>query len=138
MEPGHVDLRAAVARLHESAEGGRLDELADRLGVRVLGVFGSASRPGPERPRDVDVAVGFRGPPRELDLLDALTELAGTDRIDLLVLDTADPLARAEGLAGVGLFEAVAGGWATEQMAAIAERFDTAHLRALDRGALRR
>lgn len=138
MEPAGVDVPTALARLRAAAADGRLDDLAERLGVRVLGVFGSAARPDAVAPADLDVAVGFVGAPQELALLDALTQLAGTDHVDLLVLDGADPLARAEGFTGIGLFEVTAGAWATEQMAALAERRDTAHLRALDRRALRR
>ncbi len=138
MEPAGVDVPTALARLRAAADDGRLDDVAERLGVRVLGVFGSAARPDAVAPGDLDVAVGFVGAPQELALLDALTQLAGTDHVDLLVLDGADPLARAEGFTGIGLFEVTAGAWATEQMAALAERRDTAHLRTLDRRALRR
>ena len=59
-------------------------------------------------------------------------------QIDILVLDRADPVARARGLTGVGLFEAEPGLWATTQMAALAEARDTDHLRELDLAALKR
>ncbi len=136
VEPTKVDVLTGLARLRAAADDGRLQAVAERLGVRVLGVFGSAARPGAVEPGDLDVAAGFVGPAHELALLDALTQLSGTDRLDLLVLDGAEPLARAEGFTGIGLFEATAGAWATEQMAALAERRDTAHLRAVDRRAL--
>lgn len=128
-----------LRRLRAAAADGRLDELAERLGIGLLGVFGSAVRPGcATPPGDLDVAVRFRGPPRELALLDALTLLTGTERIDLLRLEAAEPVARAEAMVGVGLYESTAGAWAIEQMAALAERRDTAHLRVLDRHALGR
>lgn len=53
--------------------------MAARLGVRVLGVFGSAARPDAVAPGDLDVAVGFVGAPQELALLDVLTQLAGAE-----------------------------------------------------------
>jgi predicted nucleotidyltransferase len=127
----------AAQRLRDAAASGQLDEIAERLGVRLLGIFGSAARPAPgTEPRDLDVAVSFRGGPRELELIDALTQLTDFDRIDLAVLDGAAPLLRAEGLVGVALYEDEAGAWANEQMAALAERRDTQWLRDLDRQAL--
>lgn len=133
--------RQALARLERATAEGQLDDLCDRLEVRVLGAFGSATRAardGDPEPDDLDIAVGFRGPPRELDLLDGLTRLTGTDGIDLLVLDGAEPVARSEGLVGVPLYEDERGRFAIEQMAALAERRDTAHLRELDLRTLRR
>jgi predicted nucleotidyltransferase len=114
-----------------------LDEICRRLRVRVLGVFGSAARPGPTEPGDVDVAVGFLdhdGP--LLALLDALVDLFDCDCVDLALIDGAEPLLRARAFAGVGLYEHEAGSWATEQMAALAEARDTAWLRRLDLAAL--
>ncbi|MGH9244822.1 MAG: hypothetical protein ACRD29_10995, partial [Acidimicrobiales bacterium] len=84
----------------------------------------------------LDVAVGFVGAARELELLDALIELTGYDTIDLLVVDRADPVARAQAFVGVPLYERQRGGYATEQLAALAERRDTEHLRRLDLRAL--
>lgn len=127
----------AAERLRDAAASGELDRIAERLGVRLLGIFGSAARPSPTaQPDDVDVAVSFRGPPQELALIDALVQLTGFDSIDLAVLDGAAPLLRAEGLVGIPLFEDEAGAWATDQMAALAERRDTQWLRDLDRQAL--
>ncbi|MGH9247104.1 MAG: hypothetical protein ACRD29_22840, partial [Acidimicrobiales bacterium] len=83
-----VMARKALDRLIEAARSGRLEEVCDRLGVRVLGAFGSATRSGAAAD-DLDVAVGFVGAARELELLDALIELTGYDTIDLLVVDRA-------------------------------------------------
>jgi hypothetical protein len=118
-----------------------LDAICERRGVRVLGAFGSAPRrlrhPGDPAPTDLDLSVSFAGPPRVLELIDDLVQLTGYDGLDLLVLDDAEPLVKAEGYVGIGLYERDAGDWAIGQMAALAERRDTAHLRRLDLDALR-
>lgn len=126
-----------VRRLRDAADCGELDRVAERRGVRLLGIFGSASRPDAD-PADLDVAVSFAGPPDELGLIDDLVRLSGVDRIDLAVLDGADPVLRAHGLVGIPLYECEKGLFATEQMAALAERRDTEWLRRLDLGALGR
>lgn len=125
----------ALDRLEAAAADGRIDALGERLGLRLLGVFGSAARRDPAA-ADLDVAVSFRGPRRLLHLVDALVQLTGFDRIDVAVLDGADPVLRARALVGIGLFEDRPGEWATSQMAALAEERDTAWLRELDRRAL--
>ena len=130
----------ALDALIAAAAAGELDRVAERHGVRLLGVFGSTFRrwhdPGAPLPRDLDIAVSFVGPPDMVGLLDDLVQLTGHDAIDLLLLDDAEPVARAEGFVGLGLYERDAGGWATGQMAALAERRDTEHLRRLDLDAL--
>lgn len=135
------DPMAALDALIAAAASGDLERIARRHDLRLLGVFGSAFRrwhdPDMPAPRDLDVAVSFAGPPRLLALLDDLVTLTGYDGIDLLVLDDADPVARAEGFVGLGLYEREPGAWAIGQMAALAERRDTEHLRRLDLEALR-
>ncbi len=127
--------RDAAAALFAAGADGRLDELCGRSHVRVLGIFGSAARPGPTEPRDVDVGfLGHDGP--VLILLQGLIELVGCDCVDLAVVDGAEPLLRARAFAGIGLYEHERGAWATEQMAALAEARDTAWLRRLDLAAL--
>ena len=143
--PG-ADPLSGVERLLAAAEDGRLDVLADRFGLRLLGVFGSAARahrfPGraDRPPRDLDVAVSFTGdrdgPPPLVELVDALVELTGCDAVDVAVIDGASPVLRAEALVGLPLYERTAGDYAVTQMAALAERRDTAHLRRLDLAAL--
>ena len=54
------------------------------------------------------------------------------------MIDGASPVLRAEALVGLPLYEATRGAYAVTQMAALAERRDTAHLRRLDLDALRR
>lgn len=121
----------ALGRLEAAASSGVLAQVCARLGVRLLGVFGSATR-GRHDASDLDVAVWFSGPPRLVELVDALVSLTGFDAIDVTVLNDADPVIRAEAMCGPGLFEAEAGAWATAQMAAVVERWDTARIRQLD------
>ncbi len=129
------EVKAAAGRLLGAARDGTLDSVARRHGVRLLGLFGSAARPGGE-PADLDVAVSFLGEPDVLALLDDLVAMTELDTIDLVLVDGAEPLLRAEAFVGIPLFEAEPGLYANEQMAALAERRDTAWLRALDRRAL--
>ena len=139
--PDPVNPLTALERLRAAAASGELDAICERRGVRVLGAFGSAPRrlrhPEDPLPRDLDLSVSFAGPARVLELIDDLVQLTGYDGLDLLVLDDAEPLAKAEGYVGIGLYEREAGDWAIGQMAALAERRDTAHLRRLDLDALR-
>jgi predicted nucleotidyltransferase len=122
---------AALDRLRSAAADGTLDAICDRHGVRVLGAFGSALH-APEA-HDLDLAVGFStAEPDLLGLLDELTVLTSFDRIDLVPIDGAEPVLRARGLGGLGLYEREPGQFATEQMAAWAEERDTAWLRRLD------
>lgn len=134
---GVVPARAAADELFAAGADGRLDALCQRYRVRVLGIFGSAARPGPVDPQDVDVAVGFLEPEGPVvALLDDLVALVACDCVDLVRIDGAEPLLRARAFAGVGLYEHERGMWATEQMAALAEARDTAWLRRLDVEAL--
>jgi predicted nucleotidyltransferase len=135
-----TDPMAGLQRLLDATEAGDLDRVCDRLGVRILGVFGSAARryrdPGTPFPHDLDVSVSFLDEPLELELLAELGHLTHSDVIDLAVLDGAHPVLRAAGLVGIGLYERERGAWATAQMAALAEYRDTEQLRRLDLEAL--
>lgn len=126
----------ALERLRQAAE---LDALCGRHNVRILTVFGSAAR-GAATARDLDVAVRFEpgSRPDVLVLLDDLSRLTGSDQIDLMVLDTAGPVARERALVGcIALFESETGAYADAQMAAMCERMDTDWLRAADLETLR-
>lgn len=129
----------ALARLRAAAADGQLDVLCARHSVRILTVFGSAIGPDAD-PRDLDVAVrpepGRRGD--VLALLDDLSRLTGSDDIDLMVLDTAGPVAKERALVGcLALFESEPTAYADAQMAAMCERMDSDWLRALDLETLR-
>jgi predicted nucleotidyltransferase len=128
----------ALGTLRSAADDGRLDALCAAHGVRLLGVFGSVVGPhNPDAdPHDIDVAVSLEGPPQVVPLLDELTSLTDCDTIDLVVIDGASPVLRAEAMCGLGLYENEAGLWARTQMSALAERRDTQPLRDLDLRAL--
>lgn len=126
----------ALERLRQAAE---LEALCQRHRVRILTVFGSAAR-GAATARDLDVAVRFEpgSTPDVLVLLDDLSRLTGSDQIDLMVLDTAGPVARERALVGcIALFESETGAYADAQMAAMCERMDSDWLRAADLETLR-
>lgn len=135
-----ADPPTGLVRLQAAAADGRLDLLCRRHGVRVLTVFGSAVRPAGD-PRDLDVAVLFE-PDRRRDLLalvDDLSVLTGSDELDLMVLDDADPVARERALVEcLPLYESEPSAYAHAQVAAMGERMDTAWLRAMDLETLRR
>jgi predicted nucleotidyltransferase len=146
-EPGRMQVgaRDALDRLQASARDGTLDQICGRCGVALLTAFGSAVRrrvpAGGEpdtTPHDLDLGVAFVGRPQPVRLLDELTRVFGYDRIDLAVLDGAEPTIRSEALSGVALFEHQAGAFAVAQMAAVSERWDTAWLRRLDLQAMAR
>ncbi|MBA3278923.1 MAG: nucleotidyltransferase domain-containing protein [Geodermatophilaceae bacterium] len=131
---------SALLRIRAAAQNGELDVVCTRLGIRVLTVFGSAVR-GATSPRDLDIAVLYQpgGTPDDLRTLEQLSDLAGTDQIDLLVLDRATPTARRNAVVpALPLFESEPGAFASFQMAAIGEYLETDWLRALDLDLLRR
>lgn len=123
-----------LARLRTAAASGELDALCARHGVRVLTIFGSTAR-GESTARDLDVGV-LTEQGTELDairLITELTELTGTDRIDLAHLNRGGPLIRERALVGsVGLFESSPGALAAAQTGAIAQRIETDPMRRLD------
>jgi Polymerase beta, Nucleotidyltransferase len=130
---GMAEAHDALARLVEAATDGRLDGLCERHRVRIMCAFGSAAQPGIADLRDLDLAVAFEaGDGDILALWNDLYELCGPVELDLLDLDRARPVARANGLVGVPLYERRPGELAREQTAAMLERMDTAWLRRLD------
>lgn len=89
----------AAHRLRSAAVDGRLNALADAHSLSLVVLFGSASRGQPDA-RDLDIAVGARAR-TGLDVVAvicALMDLAGSDRVDLLDLDRAGPVARQHAL----------------------------------------
>lgn len=108
-----------------------LDVLCRRYGVSLLVLFGSAAVGHPS-PGDIDVAARFDRyePGAVLAFLDELAEAARTDRLDLLVLNTAGPVAREQALVfGTPLFLSSPDLFAEAQIAASLERLDTDVLR---------
>lgn len=130
-------VRDEHARLRDAATQGALVKLCDRHGVDLVVVFGSVLDPDAE-PRDLDIAVRFAPGDAThahdaLKLLDGLYRLTGSERIDLMVLNRAAPLARERALTnGEPLFQRHRGDFANEQIAAIMERIDTDRFRALE------
>ncbi|MQA95843.1 MAG: hypothetical protein GEV11_14740 [Streptosporangiales bacterium] len=125
------DPREGLERLRAAAADGSLAELCARHHVRVLTVFGSTIGDKPN-PQDLDIAVGFEYDAASdfLALMDDLMALTGVDRVDLLDLDRAGPVAKEQGLTyGTPLFESEPGAYAVAEMAASGMRRDTAHLR---------
>lgn len=125
----------ALARLGAAAGDGRLDALCERHHIRIMGAFGSATDPDVVDAHDLDIAVAFeRGhADNTLAVWSDLYRLCGPVELDIMNLDRARPVARANGLVGVPLYERMSGEFAREQVAAVAQRLDTRWLRRLDR-----
>lgn len=120
------DMRIAV-------DNGRLQSILEPLGVDLLGAFGSATHPDATRePNDLDLGARFTGKPFIVELIDALTQLTGYDRIDVAIVTGNHPVIDAEALCGIPLYEREPGGFAEAQIAALAHKRDTAFLRELD------
>lgn len=127
--------REGLARLTAAVESGEVAALCAQHRIVLLVVFGSALEPEGD-PDDVDVAVRFdeTSPTNDvLGLLDDLSRLSGSERLDLMALDRAGPVARERALAwGRPLFQRAPGEFAQAQIAAIMERLDTAEFRKLE------
>ncbi|HVE95388.1 MAG TPA: nucleotidyltransferase domain-containing protein [Pseudonocardiaceae bacterium] len=124
----------AAQQLSAAAADGRLEALAEGHDLSLVVMFGSASRGQPDA-RDLDVAVGSRTR-TGLDVLAvicALMDLVDSDRVDLLDLDRAGPVARQHALVpGVPLYEYRPGEFARQQMRASGQRLGTEWMRRLD------
>lgn len=127
-------IAAALERLTRAAEDGRLEAVCRRLDVVLLTVFGSAVRdPGSARDLDVAALFGHRAVMAPLELVNALVDLTGTDDVDLLVLDDADPVARFNATSrGRPLYQDAPLRWGTTQMGYATMLFDTEHLRRVE------
>lgn len=123
------DPYVALARAEQAVTDGTVARLGDRFGLRLLVLFGSVAEGGPA-PQDLDVAFEDEGNVDVVGLHEALYELTGFERIDLMDLGRAGIVARARALGrGVPLFEAPAGLFARQQMAAVTLLADTRWLR---------
>ena len=128
-----IDPVVALERLR--GDPAAVTRICVRFEVDLLTAFGSAAGPDPARPpNDLDVgARRLHGPLDVLGLLDALADFTGCDRIDLMDLARANPLARERALANaVTLYEAAPGLHTRAALAAMMERMDTAWLRELN------
>ncbi|MDQ2788310.1 MAG: nucleotidyltransferase domain-containing protein [Actinomycetota bacterium] len=124
----------AAHRLRNAAVDGRLEALADLHALSLVVMFGSASRGQPDA-RDLDIAVGARARtgPDVLAVICALMDLVDSDRVDLLDLDRAGPVARQHALVpGEPLYEYRPGEFARQQMRATGQRLGTEWMRRLD------
>ncbi|GAB2680991.1 nucleotidyltransferase family protein [Thalassiella azotivora] len=124
----------AVEALRAADESGALDALCSRHGIEVLTLFGSAAV-DPEHAADVDLAVQFsdESPKDLVAVVNDLTDLVGTDSVDVLDLRRAGPVARFAALVeGLPLAESRTGIWANSQMSAALEFYKTEWLRRLD------
>lgn len=125
------DALAGLVRLRAASVDGSLEDLCREHDVVLLVVFGSALD-RPDQAADLDLAVRLDPyhAAKVLPLLDALSEIAGKGAVDLMVLNTAGPVAREQALVyGEPLFEATPNVHAEAQIAASMERMDTDHLR---------
>jgi len=124
----------ALDRLRSAAASGEFERICERLGIRLLVVFGSVIDEHRLRePGDLDVAVLLTEGTDLVDVVNGLLDLVRCDALDVMDLGRAGVVARAAGL-GVcePLYEDEPGLFATRQMAALVERMDTAWLRRLD------
>ncbi|MPZ89638.1 MAG: DUF86 domain-containing protein [Nitriliruptorales bacterium] len=129
------EIRGGFERLLAAAADGRLSDACKRHDVHVLGACGDATKDDlrPGQRSDLDLAVAFHDRRHRdlLELVQELSALSGCDRIDLLDLHRADPLAREEGLRGIPLYESESGAYARALMIAAQGRLDTVWLRRL-------
>lgn len=121
----------ALRRLRSAAHDDTLDRLAERFGLRLLVAFGSATS-SETSVDDLDLGYVASRPVDQLGLLAALYELTGYDGVDLVDLDRAGIVLRAEALCGVPLYESQPGLFATAQTDAVVQRMDTRWLRLAD------
>ncbi|MDO5628874.1 MAG: hypothetical protein Q4G43_11195 [Mobilicoccus sp.] len=120
----------ALERLRADEAGGALGELAQRCGIDVLTVFGSA-RHDATTAGDLDLAYArMRGTDAShLDVVNALGERYG-DIVDVLDLDRAGSVARYAGLHDIELLvQRTPGRYAELQMRAFRDYCDTQRLR---------
>lgn len=126
-------VREALDRLRAAAASGALESLCRRHDIRVLTAFGSVVH-GNGEPGDLDVGIAFE-PRAEGDLIavvNALIEFTGSERVDVMDIGRASPVARSRALIGVlPLYESEPGAYAQAQMAAAVLEWDTAWMRRL-------
>lgn len=123
------DPAEALRRLQRAVDDGRLPAVFDAHGVTAAVIFGSVLDDA-RSAADLDMAIFADGQVDLLDLVEALYQLSGCERIDVLDLSTAGLVARAEALGpGRLLWEAIPGTFAEAQVVALAMLWDTRWLR---------
>lgn len=132
--------RAALDQLRREARDGALAQLCQEAGIELLVAFGSATDPDwPVAPRDLDVAVVMTGGSDLLHVIDALMAHLAFEQIDVMDLDRAGSVARAQALGrGELLYERTPGSFAEQQILALVQHADTKWLRDLQLEALAR
>lgn len=127
--------RAALQRLRDAADDGRLEALARRHHIRLLGAFGSTTDPDWPDPHDLDIAVEFERA-AEIDFIQVildLIDLVQFDDVDVMHLNRAGPVAQTSGLVGgEPLYESEPGAFDEARARAVTARLDTAWLRRID------
>lgn len=127
---------AALERLRGLARSDALGTFCAEHGITLLAVFGSVVEvQRREGARDLDVAV-LLDPTTSADVLtatNALVDLLGVDRVDVLDLARAGPVAQEQALVGtIPLYERDSGTLTTIRDRAMVLRMDTDWLRRLD------
>lgn len=123
----------ALARLRVAHADGRLHSLAEKHGLSLVVLFGSAADPEVTDPSDVDLAVAWLGHGQR-DLVALVTDLMRLlgDAVDVLDLDRGGSVVRQRALTrGELLIEHEPGAFATRQMHAVKEYMETRAFRDL-------
>lgn len=114
------DPREALERLLAARDDGRLDPVLDAHGITLVVVHGSVVDPD-ATPSDLDLALGHDGSVDMIRLHGDLYALTGFERFDLLDLERAGIVARAESLGhGRPSVEREGATFAEQQMIALA------------------
>lgn len=132
--------QAALNRLRSEARDGVLARVCGEAGIELLVAFGSATDPGwPVAPSDLDLAVVMATDSDLLRVIDALVAHLAFDRIDVMDLDRAGIVARAQALGrGELLHEQTPGMFAEHQIVALVQQADTQWMRDMQLEALAR
>lgn len=132
--------RAALNQLRREARDGVLARVCGEAGIELLVVFGSATVPSwPVAPRDLDLAVVMTSDSDLLRVIDALVKHLAFDGIDVMDLNRAGSVARAQALVrGELLHEQTPGTFAEQQILALVQQADTQWMRDLQLEALAR
>jgi hypothetical protein len=127
-------------QLRREARDGVLARLCQEAGIELLVAFGSATnRDWPAPPRDLDLAVVTTSDSNLLRVIDALVTHLSFEGIDVMDLDRAGAVARAQALGrGELLYEASRGMFSERQILALVQQADTKWMRDLQLEALAR